>query len=47
MWPHKNLDSFPKGALSGLRIFLASESPLKMMNFFFITLKSSIRSQDI
>ena len=35
-----------KGALSGLRQFLATESPLKMMPFLF-HLKSSFRSQDI
>ena len=33
--------SFMKGALSGLRQFLATESPLKMMkNSFYFTLKA-------
>ena len=33
--------SFKKGALSGLRRFLANESPLKMMtNAFYFTLKA-------
>ena len=37
-----------KGALSGQRYFLATESPLKMMkNDFYFTSKSSFRSQDI
>ena len=37
-----------KGALSVLRQFLATESPLKMMkNDFFFHLKSFFRSQDI
>ena len=37
-----------KGALSGLRQFLATESPLKLMKIFFLFhLKSSFRSQDI
>ena len=36
-----------KGAVSGLRKFLRTESPLKMMkNAFYFTLKSSFRSQD-
>ena len=36
------------GALSGLRQFLATKSPLKMMkNAFLFHLKSSFRSQDI
>ena len=40
--------SLLKGALSGLRLFLATESPLKMMkNAFFFHLKNSFRSQDI
>ena len=37
-----------KGALSGLRQFLATESALKFMKkFFLFHLKSSLRSQDI
>ena len=37
-----------KGALSGLRQFLALESPLKIMkNAFLFNLKSSFCSQDI
>ena len=36
-----------KGALSGLRQFLATESPLKMMKSAFFHLKSSFRTQDI
>ena len=37
-----------KGALSGLKQFLATESPLKIMkNVFLFHLKSSFRSQDI
>ena len=37
-----------KGALSGLRRFLADENPFKMMkNAFLFHLKSSFRSQDI
>ena len=36
-----NLDKFVKGALSGLRKFLATESPLKMMkNTFYFTSKA-------
>ena len=39
---------FFKGALSGLRQFLATESPLKLMkNAFVFHLKSSFRSQVI
>ena len=37
-----------KGALSGLRQFMATESPLKMMkSLSFISSKNSFRSQDI
>ena len=37
-----------KGALLGLKWFLATESPLKMMkNAFFFTSKAFFRSQDI
>ena len=37
-----------KGALSGLKQLLASESPLKKMrNAFYFDLKSFFRSQDI
>ena len=37
-----------KGALSGLRTFLAAESRFKMMkNAFLFHLKSAFRSQDI
>ena len=37
-----------KGALSSLRQFLTTKSPLKMMkNVFLFHLKSSFRSQDI
>ena len=37
-----------KGALSCLRQFLATESPLKMMkNAFLFQLKNSFRSRDI
>ena len=36
-----------KGALSDLRQFLATESPLKMMNFFLFHPKCSSRSQNI
>ena len=45
--PSEQLRSF-KGALSGLRHFLANESPLKMMkNAFLFHLKSFFRSQDV
>ena len=36
-----------KGALSGLRQFLATESHLKMIKMFLFYLKSSFHSQDI
>ena len=36
-----------KGALSGLRQFLATESPLNDEKCFLFHLKSSFRSQDI
>ena len=37
-----------KGALLGLRQYLATQSPLKMMkNAFCVNLKSSFRSRDI
>ena len=37
-----------KGALSGLRQLLATESPLQIMkNAFYVHLESSLRSQDI
>ena len=37
-----------KGAFSGLRQFLATEGPLKMMkNTFYFILKALFRSQDI
>ena len=36
-----------KGALSGLRQFLATENPLRMMGNVFFHLKSSFRSKDI
>ena len=42
-----NLSENFNGALSGLRQFLATESPLKMMKNAFFHLKSSFRSQDI
>ena len=36
------------GAFSGLRPFLATESPLKIMkNVFYFTFESSFQSQDI
>ena len=41
------LTSLLKGALSGLRQFLATESSLKMMKCFLFSLKSSLRSDDI
>ena len=42
------MTSMFKGALSGLRQFLATESPSKMMkNVFLFHLKSSFRLQDI
>ena len=42
-----NLSENFNGALSGLRQFLATESPLKMMKNAFFHLKSSFHSQDI
>ena len=46
---HENqlVEFFIKGALSGLRQFLADESSLNMMKIFLFHLKSSFRSQDI
>ena len=46
---HKRVEPLNfKGALSGLRQFLATESPLKMMkNAFYFHLKSSFCYQDI
>ena len=41
------LHKFIKGILSGLRQFLATESPLKMIKNAFFYLKSSFLSQDI
>ena len=42
------MTSMFKGALSGLRQFLANESPLKMMKkCFLFHLKSSFHLQDI
>ena len=46
---NKNKEGVPfiKGALSGLRLFLATESLLKMMKNALFHLKSFFRSQDI
>ena len=46
---NKNKEGVPfiKGALSGLRLFLATESLLKMMKNALFHLKSFFRPQDI
>ena len=43
----ENIVTIIKGAVSGLKLFLATESSLKMMKILLFQLKSSFRSQDI